>query len=68
MGSSLPGEGMIVTGVAAVGKPMRHRPPGCDSGAMEFPDIALPRAGGGTVARAALAGRPWLVYLARHPG
>ena len=35
---------------------------------MDFPDLALPRAGGGTVARADLVGRPWIVYLSRHLG
>jgi hypothetical protein len=35
---------------------------------MDFPDLALPRAGGGTVSRVDLSGRPWIVYLSRHPG
>ena len=35
---------------------------------MDFPDLALPRAGGGTIGRAELLGRPWIVYLSRHPG
>ena len=38
------------------------------AGVMELPDVVLPRAGGGSVTRADLAGRPWLVYLSRHPG
>ena len=35
---------------------------------MDFPDLDLPLAGGGTLARADLTGRPWVVYLTRHPG
>jgi hypothetical protein len=35
---------------------------------MDVPDLPLPRAGGGTVSRADLAGQPWIVYLSRHPG
>ncbi|MCX6412851.1 MAG: hypothetical protein NTZ81_10985 [Actinobacteria bacterium] len=37
---------------------------------MDFPDLTLSRAGagGGTVSRADLAGRPWIVYLSRHLG
>ena len=35
---------------------------------MDFPDLALPRAGGGTIGRAELLGCPWIVYLSRHPG
>ena len=35
---------------------------------MDFPDLTLPRAGGGTIGRAELLGRPWIVYLSRHPG
>jgi peroxiredoxin len=35
---------------------------------MDFPDVGLPLAGGGTVSRADLVGRPWIVYLSRHLG
>ena len=35
---------------------------------MDFPDLALPRAGGGTISRADLVGRSWIVYLSRHLG
>lgn len=59
-----------MTGARASGntRGASRRDPRCDSGVMDFPDLALPRAGGGSVGRADLAGRPWLVYLARHPG
>jgi hypothetical protein len=33
-----------------------------------FPDFDLPLAGGGRLSRDDLAGRPWIAYLARHPG
>lgn len=36
--------------------------------AMRFPDFDLPRAGGGTLALGDMLGRPWIAYLARHPG
>ncbi len=35
---------------------------------MDFPDLSLPRAGGGTVSRADLIGRPWVMYISRHLG
>jgi len=35
---------------------------------MDFSDLALPRAGGGTFTSADLLGRPWIVYLSRHLG
>ena len=36
---------------------------------MQFPDFALEDvAGGGTVSLGDLLGRPWIAYLARHPG
>jgi peroxiredoxin len=35
---------------------------------MDFPDLDLPLSDGGTLRRADVAGRPWVVYLTRHPG
>ncbi|MDQ6607204.1 MAG: peroxiredoxin family protein [Actinomycetota bacterium] len=35
---------------------------------MRFPEFALPRLGGGSVRLEDLLGRPWIAYLARHPG
>lgn len=35
---------------------------------MRFPDFKLPRAGGGQLALGDMLGRPWVAYLARHPG
>jgi peroxiredoxin len=33
-----------------------------------FPDFDLPLADGGRLSREDLSGRPWVAYLARHPG
>jgi hypothetical protein len=33
-----------------------------------FPEFDLPLAGGGRLTRGDLRGRPWIAYLARHPG
>jgi peroxiredoxin len=35
---------------------------------VRFPDFELEDVGGGTVALGDLLGRPWIAYLARHPG
>lgn len=35
---------------------------------MRFPDVTLEAPGGGEIATADLLGRPWIAYLARHPG
>jgi hypothetical protein len=35
---------------------------------MRFPDFDLPRAGGGNLTLELMLGRPWVAYLARHPG
>jgi len=35
---------------------------------VRFPRFELPTAGGGTLADGDLIGRPWIAYLARHPG
>jgi len=40
----------------------------CDDPGVEFPDLPLPLAGGGVLERDDLLGRPWVVYLTRHPG
>ena len=34
----------------------------------QFPEFDLPLADGGRLTRGDLAGRPWIAYLARHPG
>jgi hypothetical protein len=36
--------------------------------AQRFPDFELERADGGTLRSDELLGRPWIAYLARHPG
>jgi hypothetical protein len=35
---------------------------------VQFPDFDLARLGGGRLRREDLLGRPWIAYLARHPG
>ena len=35
---------------------------------MRFPAFELPTADGGTLSNEDLLGRPWIAYLARHPG
>jgi hypothetical protein len=35
---------------------------------VRFPDFELESAAGGAVALEDLLGRPWIAYLARHPG
>jgi hypothetical protein len=35
---------------------------------MRFPDFDLPCAGGGNLTLEFMLGRPWVAYLARHPG
>jgi hypothetical protein len=35
---------------------------------VRFPDFALESTAGGIVRRDDLLGRPWIAYLARHPG
>lgn len=35
---------------------------------MRFPDFELEAVGGGVVTLDDLLGRPWIAYLARHPG
>jgi len=40
----------------------------CDDPGVQFPDLPLPLAGGGVLERDDLLGRPWVVYLTRHPG
>jgi hypothetical protein len=35
---------------------------------MRFPEFSFERLGGGSINREDLLGRPWIAYLARHPG
>jgi peroxiredoxin len=35
---------------------------------MRFPAFELPTIDGGTLSDEDLRGRPWIAYLARHPG
>jgi hypothetical protein len=40
----------------------------CRVDRVRFPDFDLPRAGDGQLALGDMLGRPWIAYLARHPG
>jgi hypothetical protein len=41
---------------------------GRETTCVDLADLDLARAGGGRVTAVDLRGRPWIAYLARHPG